>query len=41
VATIIQRAGLLGIPPWRVTTALGIAQAPTYRAAGITAYDAR
>lgn len=40
VAEIIRRADLLGIPAWRVMTALGIAQAPTYRAAGIAEYRA-
>lgn len=41
VAAIIRRAELLGIPAWRVTTALGIAQAPTYRAAGVAGQSAR
>ena len=40
VEAIIHRAGLLGIPAWRVTTALGNAQTPTYLAAGIPGYRA-
>ncbi len=41
VVAIVRRAELLGIPAWRVMTALGISQAPTYRSAGVAGYSER